>query len=109
MSLLSLLIFFLLGLFITSVLTYWLSNGLSQFPNGKSFGGLSSRFFRCIILVLYSICLMALPLLFIFRKSIISIEALLVINAVSLIVTVACFYLIIKGLRNPPYKNILFQ
>ena len=105
---------FTIGLFFTCLCTHWFSDGMKNSPYGYSFWGVivwgfENKSFKALLLSSTPIIAVVLSILSLFYRNSVSTIVLIIISAVSLILTITCSYIFIKGLKNPPYKNILFQ
>lgn len=94
--------FFLFGLIFTSICLHSFVSGIRNPPY-------SSRIFQLLMLAVPCLLAMALSVLSIFHKNNMDMRVPVIISISSLISTIVCLYVFIKGIRNPSYKNILFQ
>lgn len=101
-------------LFFTCISTHWFSDWMKNSPYGYGFWGVivwgfENKSFKALMLGGVSIFAMVLTVLSLFHRNSMSTPVLVIISISSLILTIACSYVFIKGLRNPPVKNIIFQ
>jgi hypothetical protein len=95
-------VYFFIGVFFAGISIHMFMNGVRDRPYRIN----TSKF---ILSALFGLWMMALEVLSIFNKNNMSTTVLKLIFICSLILTIGCSYIFIKGIKNPPYKNILFQ
>lgn len=95
-------VYFLIGVFFAGISIHMFMNGVRDKPYRIN----TSKF---ILSALFGLWMMALEVLSIFHHNNMNTPVLKIIFISSLILTIVCSYVFIKGIKNPPYKNILFQ